>query len=161
MRMFHRFKTIIQNLFIAIQYRIENIWLHRKYPDYEDNEYNCGSLKFIWGIKSWDDLSGSDANMWTMNDIEIDFDRDTSEYVLGVETVYQFRNGKISEVEYLTRLLSAFTEYMTDNNYNMDEPFNFWSCQSVNLWRAKDIPTLYTQFRLFVGGYKVLYGGDK
>lgn len=43
----------------------------KKYPDYIDDEYNCGNLKFIWGIKSYDDMSSSDANMWTMNDIDI------------------------------------------------------------------------------------------
>ena len=29
----------------------------KKYTDYKDDEYNTGALKFIWGIKSSDDLS--------------------------------------------------------------------------------------------------------
>lgn len=131
--------------------------MKHKYPDWEDNEYNCDNLKFIWGIKSWDDLSSCDANFYTMNDIEICYDRDNSEYVLDIETVYQFKDGKDGEVKYLGRLLNVFTKYMEENNLNMDEPFDFWNCQSNNFWRAKSIPELYTSFRLFVEGYKSLY----
>lgn len=32
-------------------------------------------FKFIWGLKSWYDLSSSDANMFTMNDIDIIYDK--------------------------------------------------------------------------------------
>lgn len=128
-----------------------------KYPDWEDNEYNCENLKFIWGIKSWDDLCDCGANFHTMNDIEIAYDRDTKEYALGIETVYQFKDGKDDEAKYLDALLNAFTKYMKKNKLNMDEPFDFWNCQSNNFWRAKSIPELYTSFRLFVEGYKLLY----
>lgn len=125
------------------------------------DEYNCDGLKFIWGIKSWDDLTGADANMWTMNDIEIDYDRDTKEYALSIETVYSFESGKFGEAEYLDRLLSEFTKFMQQNDYNMNEPYNFWAMASIDTWRAKSIPELYTQFRVFVEGYKVVYGQNK
>lgn len=162
MNIFQTIKYKVKYLLSGIQCKIDNFILTRKYPDYKDNEYNCGELKFIWGIKSWDDLSESNACMYTINDIEIDYDRKTKEYVLGVEPIYQFENGKSDKAEYLDGLLLTFTKYMEENNYHyMDEPFDFWSCQSVNFWRAKDILTLYTQFRLFVEGYKALYKNNE
>lgn len=159
MNIFQTIKCKVKYSFSEMRHKINNFILTRKYPDYKDDEYNYGELKFIWGIKSWDDLSDSDANMWTMNDIEIDYNRKTKEYVLEIETIYQFASGKVGETEYLDKLLTAFTKYMKENNFNMDEPFDFWTCQSVNLWRAKSIPELYTNFRLFVKSYKALYGG--
>lgn len=129
----------------------------KKYPDYKVDEYNCGVLKFIWAVKSRDDLSGKDVNIYTMNDIEIDYNRKSEEYILSFETVYQFKDGKVGEVKYFEELLYAFTKFMLDNNYKMDEPFIFWTTQSDNFWRADSIPLLYTKFRLFVEGYKSLY----
>lgn len=160
MNIFQKTKFKINCLKLDLGCRIENFILSRRYPDYKDDEYNCGELKFIWGIKSWDDLSDGDANMWTMNDIEIAYDRKTKEYALSIETVYQFKDSKNGEIKYLDGLLSAFTNYMNKNNYQTDKSFDFWTCQSVNLWRAKDIPALYTQFRLFVEGHKALYRGE-
>lgn len=159
MNIFKRIKYKVEYLFADIQCKIDNFILTRKYPDYKADEYNCGELKFVWGVKSWDDLSEGNACMWTMNDIEIGYDRKTKEYSLSIETVYQFKDDNNGEVKYLDELLSAFTKYMEENNYCMDMPFDFWNCQSVDLWRAKSIPELYTSFRLFVEGYKSLYGG--
>lgn len=149
--------NIFKKLYYDIRYKIQDSIMKHKYPDWEDNEYNFDNLKFIWGIKSWDDLSSCDANLYTMNDIEILYDRDTKEYALDIETIYQFKDGKDGEVKYLDGLLNAFTKYMEENNLDMDEPFGFWNCQPNNFWRAKSIPELYTSFRLFVEGYKSLY----
>ena len=49
--------------------------MKKKYPDYEDNEYNYGYTKFIWGVKSWDDITSKDANLYTMNDLAIVYNR--------------------------------------------------------------------------------------
>ena len=146
----------IEYWFSDIYAKLYNRKMMKKYPDYKDDEYNCGELKFIWAVKSWDDLSGKEANINTMNDIEIDYDRKNDEYILSFETVYLFKDGKAGEVKYFEDLLDAFTKFMVDNNYKVDEPFFFWTA-SDNLWRAESIPLLYTQFRLFVKGYKSLY----
>ena len=50
---------------------------------------------------------------------------------------------------------------MINNNYSVNEQYNFYQTQVSNIWRADNIPELYTQFRLFVEGYKVLYGENK
>lgn len=124
------------------------------YPNYEENQYNCGSIKHIWGITSWDDLSGKNASLYSMNDIDITFDRDTKEYMLGIETAYIFNgNVKEGECKYLRQLLDAFTKYMDDNNFSKDNCIGlFFNSPSIST-RAESIEELYSNFRIFVEGY--------
>lgn len=132
--------------------------LKKLYPDYNgDDEYNCGTLKFIWGVKSWDDLCPADTCLYTMNDIDICYDRETKKYMLGVETAYMFKD-KLAEVEYLEGLLSYFTKYMIDNNLSTEEPHFLWMSSPCTSMEAKTIAELYTNFRIFIEGYKALYG---
>ena len=134
--------------------------MKRKYPDWEDDEYNCGNLKFIWGIKSYDDLSSAMPNFYTMNDIDITYNRKSGLYSLGVETAYGFDGGqKQGEVKYLDYLLSEFTKFMMDNNYRIDEPYMLLMAQPCTNCFAESIPELYMHFRIFVEGYKAVYGG--
>lgn len=122
----------------------------------EDNERNNCELKFIWGIKSSDGFK-CDANLYTTNDIDICYDRKTKLYMLGIETAYTFKN-KYDEVQYLQELLDYFTEFMEHNNYNTNEPYDFWMCEPVILIESDSISELYTHFKIFVEGYKALYG---
>ena len=134
--------------------------MKRKYPDWEDNEYNCGDLKFIWGVKSYDDLSSAMPNFYTMNDIDIIYSRKSGLYSLGVETIYAFDGGqKQGEVKYLDGLLNEFTKFMVENNYKVDEPYMLLMAQPCTNCFAESIPELYTHFRIFVEGYRVIYGG--
>jgi hypothetical protein len=77
--------------------------------------------------------------------------------MLGVETAYMFED-KIDEVEYLDRLLSYFTKYMTDNNLSTEESYFLWMSNACTSMKADTIEELYTNFKLFVEGYKALYG---
>ena len=123
--------------------------MDKKYGDYalEDDD-----SKFIWGIKSRDDLSGNDCNMMTMNDIDITYNKKTKLYSLGIETAYIF-NDKNAECKYLNDCLSAFTEYMDNNNLNKNEPYMlFMSNPSIDM-SAESIEELYTYFNIFVKGY--------
>lgn len=131
--------------------------LKKKYPKWVNDNYNFEDIKFIWGIKSSDDISGSEANIWTMNDIEIDYDKSNKKYLLSFETIYHFDNGKRGEIKYLKRLLNAFTKYMIDNNYDIDEPLLFQLIQSGDFWTADSIPELYSKFKIFVNGYERAY----
>ena len=128
----------------------------KKYPDYKVDEYNDGALKLIWGIKSYDDLSGADVNLYTMNDIDITYDRDNKTYSLGVETAYCF-NNKQDECEYLVQLLSAFTKFMNENNYNTEHPYFFFMHNPETIMKAESIEELYTNYRIFVEGYCSVY----
>ena len=123
----------------------------RLYPDYIDDEYNCGSLKFIWGVKSWDDLSSEDTSLFTMNDIDITYDRDTKLYNLSIETIYMFEDNKEKEeCKYLKYLLDKFSKYMDDNGYSKDYKtyLAMYDCFS-----AETIGELYFKFKIFVEGY--------
>lgn len=128
----------------------------KKYPDYKIDEYNDGALKFIWGIKSYDNLSPCDVCLHTMNDIDITYDRDKKIYILGIETVYCF-DSKNNECEYLSELLDAFTQFMKDNNYNTENPYFFFMHSPETMVEAETIEELYTKFRIFVEGYCSVY----
>lgn len=90
-------------------------------------------------------------------DIEVDYDKNSKMYLLNIETVYHFKNGKVGEVRYLEGLLNVFTDFMKHNGYEMNEPYNFWEMQSTSFWKANSIPRLYTNFKIFVEGYKKIY----
>ena len=81
------------------------------YDDYNEDFTENSSMKFIWGLKSYDDLSNCDANLETMNDIDLIYLKDEKKYILGVETAYMF-NSKEAEKEYFKVLLDKFTKWM-------------------------------------------------
>ncbi len=146
------------NLLNNIKYKIHAFRMKRKYPDYKDDCYNCDNLKFIWGIKSWDDLSRSDANLWTMNDLDITYDRNTGEYLLGIETIYHFEDGYDGEVKYLEYLVDKFAEFVYSGEHKpLDKSVCLVDIESQNPWRSKTIFELYLRFRVFVEGYKTIY----
>lgn len=155
--------NILRKLIWEIEWKIADIVRYfeikkctRLYPDFEDNEYNCGSLKHIWGVTSWDDLSGKDACIYTMNDIDITYDRKTKKYMLGIETAYMFKD-KSAECNYLRGLLDAFTKFMDDNNYLKNKEFFLFFNNPILQTTADSIEELYTNFRIFVEGYCKVY----
>lgn len=123
--------------------------MDRKYGNYmlEDDDY-----KFIWGVKSWDDLSGQDVNMYTMNDIDIVYNKKDKQYELGIETAYMFKNFE-AECRYLKDCLRAFTKYMNDNNLSTNEHFMLFMHDTCCDVRADTIEELYTSFKIFVDGF--------
>ena len=119
--------------------------------EYEDDKYNCGSLKYIWGVKSWDDITNKNACLHTMNDIDIIYNRDTKLYNLSIETIYMFEGNKEEEeCKYLRHLLDKFSKYMDNNNLSKDYKtyLAMYDCFS-----AETIEELYFKFKIFVGGY--------
>jgi hypothetical protein len=154
------FVNIISNITMEIEskrYEKDCEEMNKKYVDYalEDDDF-----KFIWGIKSYDDLSSSDCNMMTMNDIDIVYDKKKKLYCLGIETAYIFED-KQGECNYLKGLLNAFTNYMDKNGLNKNEPYMLFFSNPCTDTSAKTIEELYTNFRIFVEGYCKVYGGDK
>ena len=122
---------------------------------YGDCSLETDDIKFIWGVKSWDDLSGANANLYTMNDINIIYDKKKKEYMLGIETAYLFKTYN-DECKYLSDCLKAFTKYMDDNGLNKNEPFRlFMNNPCINMV-ANSIEELYTNFKIFVNGYLTL-----
>ena len=109
-------------------------------------------MKFIWGIKSWDDLSGCDACIYTMNDIDIIYDKKKKEYMLGIETAYYFENHA-AECDYLRRCLNAFTKYMDDNGLDKNKSYILFMNSPCTSMVADSIEELYTNFKIFVDGF--------
>lgn len=124
------------------------------YDDYDENFDPCedGNLKFIWGVKSWDDLTGADACLYTMNDIDIIYDKNEKMYMLGVETAYLFKTYG-DECQYLRDCLKAFTKYMDDNGLSKNEPYRLWMSNPCTNMKAETIEELYTNFKIFVDGF--------
>ena len=136
-----------------------------KYYEAMDKKYgNCfledDDFKFIWGIKSWDDLSGSDCNIMTMNDIDIIYDKKTKMYSLEIETAYIFKDKK-GECKYLSDCLSAFTEYMDKNKLDKNYPYMLFMSNPCTAMRAETIEELYMNFNIFVKGYCEVNGCEK
>ena len=142
-------------------FRSERAWRkEEKYNKEMDEKYgDCtletDDIKFIWGIKSYDDLSCADACLYTMNDIDIIYDKKKKEYILGIETAYLFKTYN-DECKYLSNCLKAFTKYMDDNGLNKNEPFRLFMNNPCTNMVANSIEELYTNFKIFVNGYLTL-----
>lgn len=132
-------------------------WKYDKYLEKMDKEYGNYALetdetKFIWGIKSWDDLTGQDACMWTMNDIDITYNKKKKEYMLGIETAYMFKTH-VDECDYLRKCLDAFTKYMDDNGLQKNKPYILFMSNPCTSMVAESIEKLYVNFKIFVDGF--------
>ena len=132
------------------------------YNDYNEDFTENSSMKFIWGLKSYDDLSGCDANLETMNDIDLIYLKDEKKYILSVETAYMF-NSKESEKEYFKTLLDKFTKWMKEQGYNTNSTLNSYGdmyeifTKGININTHFDtIEDAYRTFKLLVNGYLTL-----
>ena len=122
---------------------------------YGDCTLETDDIKFIWGVKSFDDLSSSNACLYTMNDIDLTYDKQKREYMLGIETAYMF-DSYDDECKYLSDCLKAFTKYMDDNGLNKNESFRLFMNNPCTNMVANSIEELYTNFKIFVNGYLTL-----
>lgn len=125
--------------------------------DYDVPKDNCDlyeddTLKFIWGVKSYDDLSEADACLHTMNDIDIVYNKEKKVYVLGLETIYMFDNF-LAECAYLKGCLDSFTQYMDENGLSKNEPYRLFMSNGCTSIEAETIEELYTNFKIFVDGF--------
>jgi len=156
-------KCIKENIVWNIEFKIDSIKHHfhckkyeKKYDDWNDAKW-VGDLEMIWGITSWDNMTGDDANMYTMNDIEICYDHESKIYSLGIETAYIFKDTE-AEIKYLKSLHGAFTQYMIDNNQNVGGGICLFMSSPAIGSSAKSLEDLYNNFTLFVNGYEKSHG---
>ena len=156
--MIDRMKKKIKMLFPEVQSQLNNYRPRLQHSDCEDGEYNCGNLQFFWGVKSLDDISAQEAACYTMNDLDIIYDRESNEYLLGIETIYSFAEGSKGEIKYLENLLERFTEFMEENRYiSTEDKLCLYHIESGEPWRAETILDLYIRFKIFVNGYKSVF----
>ena len=90
--------------------------------------------------------------MFTMNDIDITYNKKKKEYMLGIETAYMFENHD-GECKYLQSCLRAFTKYMDDNKLDKNKPYDLFMSNPCTSTSAKTIEELYTNFKIFVDGF--------
>lgn len=143
----------IETLYYNSKHEISQAWLRHKYPDYIDDEYNCGSVKFIWGVTSTDEMCASKANLYSMNDIDLCYDRDTKLYMVGIETFYTF-NSIDSQIKYYQELLDTFTKYMVENNY--ETIGSIYACARIEMYSqisGDSIEDVYSIFKIYMMGY--------
>lgn len=144
--------NIIHKIIDRINELKEDIYCKNLENKYGDINKENDELKFIWGIKSYDDLCRADCGFYTMNDIDIVYDKENGRYLLGVETAYCFSNYE-AECNYLKNLLECFTKYMDDNGFDKNRKLNLFMSQPCTDLKAKSIEELYTDFKIFVNGY--------
>ena len=132
------------------------------YDDYNEDFTENSSMKFIWGLKSYDDLSNYDANLETMNDIDLIYLKNKKKYILGVETAYVFKSQE-AERGYFRVLLHNFTKWMKEQGYNTNSSLNPYGdvfeifSGGININTEFDtIEDAYRTFKLLVNGYLTL-----
>lgn len=132
------------------------------YDDYNEDFTENSSMKFIWGLKSYDDLSSCDANLETMNDINLIYLKDEKKYILGVETAYVFKSQE-AERGYFRVLLHNFTKWMEEQGYNTNSSLNPYGdvfeifSGGININTEFDtIEDAYKTFKLLVNEYLTL-----
>ncbi len=148
--------------FNIIQYFIdkhEEKILKEYYNNYNEDFTENNSMKFIWGLKSYDDLSGCKANLNTMNDIDLIYLKDEKKYILEIETIYCF-NNKEEEKDYICFLFGKFTDWMINNGYNVNSvliPYGDFIelfSEGININTHFDtIEDAYRTFNILVSGY--------
>ena len=119
---------------------------------YGDCRIETDDWKFIWGITNCGNLFGHEANMCTMNDIDIIYDKQKKEYILGVETAYTFETYN-SACSYLRMCLDAFSKYMDDNELDKNKRYDLFMGNPCTSMVANSIEDLYTNFKIFVNGF--------
>jgi|GEM_PF-2923363 len=141
---------ILKNIYWKV-YSIYFAWQTKKdIKKYED------TYEFIYGIKSYDDLSpGNEANLYTMNDLDIIYNKKTNKYTIGIETIYSFSNGRKGEQEYIKNLLNKFTEWMLSKGYNINKYislYDVFTYKNINS-EFDSIEDLYAYFKMLVNGF--------
>lgn len=135
--------------------KVQDIKTENYYDDFNEECTENSDVRFIWGVKSYDDLSHSDANLLTMNDIELVYDKRKGLYFLSMETAYCFNNLEAQQ-QYLNHLLSLFTRFMCDNNYDICAKPMFHTIFTKNKTLNNGFKTIedaYSMFEFLVNGF--------
>lgn len=130
----------------------EKLRCKKLYPDWEDNDFNCGPLKFIWAESTTINPSFS-----TLNDLIIYYNRDTEHYLLDIDITKEFHSAE-QRVLYLEACLTAFKNYLIkENKFELKfNPYNFDCYHRGELFEGMTLTELYYKFKIFVKGYKQL-----
>jgi hypothetical protein len=122
----------------------------------QDNEYD-DTYEFIWGIKSNDDLTGSkEPNLYTLNDIDIILDNNTKTYLISIETIYEFDNGRDGEKQYIKYLFDELTDWMNNQGHDTTKELTLWDVFTTGnniSTEFESLEDLYATFKFMVKGF--------
>lgn len=133
----------------------EKIRCAKQYTDWKDDDYNCGPLKFIWGLNT---NSAEKSNFRTLNLIYIYYNRDNGLYFLELDgDSNEFNEYYIKELQ---KIESCFTEWICSNSTMYEEVKNFAFDKDIgtvmnlgkDLFVGKSIAELYYKLRILVKG---------
>jgi hypothetical protein len=149
------------NVIEKIKDKIECKKAEKFYDDLNEDGTENSTMKHIWGLKSYDDLSSAPCGLMTMNDIDVTYLKDENKYVLSIETIYMF-NGEHGKYRYMEELLNKFSEFMKENNYDTTKEFELFEADSININTHFDsIEECYAAFKMFVNGFCSLENKEK
>ena len=141
----------------------------KMYPDWVDNEFNCGANKFIYGVISesnnYLESKNNKVSFNTLNDLTIYYNRDSKKYLLDIEVGYN-DESKEGDIAYLDRLLKEFknfvqAQYHLKLSYMLEKSLFTFLEDKSNYLSADDLITLYCKFYIFVQGYKQNFKNKK
>jgi len=134
-------------------------WIQAKYWRWQYKNYQKDiddTYEHIWGLKSYDDLSSSECNYHTMNDIDITYNKKDKYYFMSIETIYQFKKGRDGEREYIKRLFDKLTEWMISKGYDTSQEVYIYDVftegNNINT-HFDSLEELYTNFKFLVNGF--------
>lgn len=149
----------IKYLFYRVRLKIQEIIFNRQTKGYPDPNREDSKMKHIWGIKSWDDLTSSDCGIHTMNDFDITYLKKENKYVIGIETIYSFEDGRDGEKQYIKNILDRFTEWMestgynTTNSFDISDVFTYGIRPLNNIITFDTIEEAYRTFKFYANGF--------
>lgn len=135
-------------------YKLKSLFFKQQYSIAEDT-YN-DTHEFIWGIKSASDLSYGEPDLYTMNDIDIVYDKESKMYSLSIETIYQFTNNQEGEKFYIQHLFNKLTEWMDSKGYDTNRELDIYDVFTIGLninSEFESLEELYATFKWLVKGF--------
>lgn len=120
----------------------------------EDTE---DSYEFVWGIKSASDITDyEEANIYTIDNLDIFYDKESKSYILSIETLYLFTSGQEQEKRYIRNLFNKLTEWMNSKGFDTTQELNFHDvfCTGLNInSEFESLEQLYATFKFLVKGF--------
>ena len=111
-----------------------------------------GSL-FVWGVKSPDDTSGQDADIFTKNDIDIVYNIEKDYFNLSIDTDYFF-DSDADQKQYAADLLTELKHFMRNTGLDTHVLLSLDEMANYNLYSDfEDLETLYAAARMILLGY--------
>lgn len=140
---------------------------------YDDSIYddpkNFDGAHYIWGLKSYDDLTpGDEPNFFTMNDIDVWFDDYDKKYHLAFEELLQFERSD-GIILHLRSLADAYRRFLsTEYKYSDKELDDVSKCSALAFYptttvdnlsdlTSSDPLDLYHKFELFIAAYTAVH----